>query len=58
MTQKVQTCIVPWLLSRFGATYKRDAGPAVVKEMIIALIKRDNLVGLADQIDLLKLAER
>ena len=54
MTQKVQNNIVPWLLSRFGAAYKRDDGPNVVKEMIIALIKRDNMAGLADHIDLLK----
>ena len=32
MTQKVQNNIVPWLLSRFGAAYKRDDGPNVVKE--------------------------
>ena len=39
---------------RLGAAYNRDACPAVVKEMIIALIKDDNLAGLSDQIDLLK----
>ena len=32
MTQKVQNNIVPWLLSRSGAAYKRDDGPNVVKE--------------------------
>ena len=32
-TQKVQTCIVPWLLSRCGVDYKRDAGHLVVMEM-------------------------
>ena len=25
-TQNVQTCIVPWLLSRYGVDYKRDGG--------------------------------
>ena len=53
-TQKVQTCIVPWLLSRYGVNYKRDGGHAVVIEMLIALVKCDNLAGLADHIDLLK----
>ena len=32
-TQKVQTCIVPWLLSRYGVDYKRDGGHVVVMEM-------------------------
>lgn len=54
ITQKVQANVVPWLLSRYGVAYKRDGGPKVVKDMIIALVKRDNLAGLADQIDLLK----
>ena len=52
--QKVETCIVPWLLSRYWVNYKRDGGDAVLMEMIIALVKRDNLAGLADQIDLVK----
>ena len=54
ITQKVQANIVPWILSKYGVAYKRDGGPKVVKDMIIALVKRDNLAGLADQIDLLK----
>ena len=34
--------------------YKRDGGHVVVMEMIIGLVKRDNLAGLADRINLLK----
>ena len=33
---------------------QEDGGPNGVKEMFIALIKRDNMAGLADHIDLLK----
>ena len=32
-TQKVQNCIVPWLLSRYGVDYKRGGGHVVVMEM-------------------------
>ena len=48
----VQTCALPiyliqshfqWLLWRYWANYKRDGGHVVVMQMIIALVKRDNL---------------
>ena len=42
-TQKVQTCIVPWLLSRYGVDYKRDGCHVVVMQIITAPVKRDNL---------------
>ena len=42
------------MLSRYEVNYKRDGGHVVVMEVIIALVKRDNLAGLVDQIDLLK----
>ena len=41
-------------MSRYVVNYKRDCGHVVVMAMIIALVKRDNLASLADQIDLLK----
>ena len=45
------------VLSMYGVNHKRDGGNVVVMEIIIAqfaLVKRINLAGLADQIDLLK----
>ena len=43
-------------LSRYGVNNKKDGGHAVVKEMIIALVKRDNFAGLTDQIESRKIA--
>lgn len=54
VAQQLQLSLVPWLISRFGVAYKRDGSPDVVREMIVALIERDNISGLGKEIDLLK----
>lgn len=54
IAQDLQTSLVPWLISRFGVAYKRDGSPEVVRDMITALIVRDNIGGMAREIDLLK----
>lgn len=52
--QVFQGCLVPWLISRYGVAYKRDGSPDVVRDMLAALIERDDIGGLGKGIDLLK----
>jgi hypothetical protein len=54
LAQALQGSLVPWLISRFGVTYKRDGSPDIVRNMIAALIARDDIGGLGREIDLLK----
>ena len=42
------------MISRFGIAYKRDCSQDISREMLVALIQRDNLDGLGKGIELLK----
>ena len=49
MAQKLQKSIVPWLISIYGIQAKTSikTDQAIVPKMIVGLVKRDNLCGLA-----------
>ena len=43
--------IVPWLVALFGLEYPVKTTADVVRQMVAALVKRDNIKGLAERYD-------
>ena len=52
----LQKSIVPWLIALFGLEYAVKTTANVVRQMVAALVKRDNIKGLAERYD--QLAEQ
>ena len=52
----LQKSVVPWLVALFGLEYPVKTTADVVRQMVAALVKRDNIKGLAERYD--QLAEQ
>ena len=52
----MQKSVVPWLVALFGLEYPVNTTADIVRQMVAALVKRDNIKGLAERYD--QLAEQ
>ena len=49
----LQKSIVPWLVAIFGVDYPTQITADIVRQMVRALVKRDNIKGLGERFDAL-----
>ena len=47
----LQKSVVPWLVALFGLEYPVKTTADVVRQMVAALVKRDNIRGLGEYYD-------
>ena len=47
----LQKSIVPWLVAIFGVDYPTQITADIVRQMVRALVKRDNIKGLGERFD-------
>ena len=52
----LQRSVVPWLIALFGLEYPAKTNTDIVRQMVAALVKRDNIRGLDESYD--QLAEQ
>ena len=50
IAQHIQSKLVPWIVSKYGALYKKECSSPTVRNMIIAIIEGDDLAGLGSNI--------
>ena len=48
---RIQQVAVPWLIAMFGIDYIAEATPDLLRQMIAAIVKKDNIKGLAATYD-------
>ena len=53
---RLQQVVVPWLIAMFGMDYVSEATPDLLRQMIAAIVKKENIRGLSATYD--SLAER
>ena len=51
VTIQLQQAVVPWLIAMFGIDYPTEATADVVRQMLAAIVKRDNIKGLGASFD-------
>ena len=49
MSIVLQKSVVPWMVALFGLEYPVKTTADVVRQMVAALVKRDNIKGLAER---------
>ena len=47
----LQRSVVPWLVALFGLEYPVKTTADIVRQIVAALVKRDNIRGLAERYD-------
>ena len=47
----LQKNVVPWLIALFGLEYPAKTNADIVRQMVAALVKRDNIRGLGERYD-------
>ena len=50
IAQHIQSNLVPWIVSKYGALYRKECSNDTVRNMIIAIIERDDVAGLGASI--------
>ena len=51
MSIVLQRSVVPWLVALFGLEYPVETTADIVRQMVAALVKRDNIKGLGGRYD-------
>ncbi len=44
---RIQQVVVPWLIAMFGIDYVAEATPDLLRQMIAAIVKKENIKGLS-----------